>query len=762
MLSGTTAGPYATFGVNVPTSGTYEVDVYQLNWQASRSVTQVTVGVVDPTVPIAIFPVGTPAPTVAGRPLVTTLTKWLPAGQDTVQVPVLYYAALVVAPMTPPAAPSNLVVTVQSSSSIGLSWTDSASDETGFSVERQVAGSSTWTLVTTTGAGVTSYTDTTVQASTEYSYRVSAENAAGSSGDSSVVSGTTPATAAPAAPTNLAVTVQSDFSIQLSWTDNSTNETGFVIERQASGGSWTVLTTTAAGATSFTDSTVSAYGQYSYRVSATNSVGNSAPSNVVAGTAETWALDANGFTVLTPSADTTIIYVSSSTGNDANNGLTPATPVATVTHAVSLCPSGHPAWILLKCGDTFPMLGNDLIGNAGFPLPSGTSTTAMSLLGSYGTGDRPLITGPLDSTATGLALRGLSNIAIVRLNFYNSTAETFVARLRRVYRRFQGISDTNFSENVQNILIEDCVVNFFSDNIDMPLMGSGSMTNFVIRRNIITNSYSTESPSEGIFTSGETNMLIEENVIDHNGWLGSRDNATTGADIYNHDIYLSAAGSGFVIQDNIIADASSYGMEDRCGGVVQNNLFIDDPLAVAVGLDPDYAMENGYPTGQTGTVTGNVILDGNDINPSTPRGEGIEVDGTTIGVTVTNNLVAHMISAAPNSNGYQSAIALGGQNSIVENNTIFDWNAANFPTGIQDGGTGDNVANNTVDGTGYLDTTRDPGKYNGTLGGAATNAAFLALVESRPAGTWDSRYTTVAVNNYILAGFGLPSETEAQ
>src|SRR5690242_15687925 len=37
-------------------------------------------------------------------------------------------------------------------------------------------------------------------------------------------------------------------------------------------------------------------------------------------------LDPNGWTVVTPPASAHIIYCSSSTGNDTNNGLSPATP----------------------------------------------------------------------------------------------------------------------------------------------------------------------------------------------------------------------------------------------------------------------------------------------------------------------------------------------------------------------------------------------------------------------------------------------------
>jgi hypothetical protein len=44
------------------------------------------------------------------------------------------------------------------------------------------------------------------------------------------------------------------------------------------------------------------------------------------------ALDANGWTVFTPSADTHKIYVSNSIGSDANDGLSESTPVKTLSY----------------------------------------------------------------------------------------------------------------------------------------------------------------------------------------------------------------------------------------------------------------------------------------------------------------------------------------------------------------------------------------------------------------------------------------------
>src|SRR5205085_2691189 len=96
------------------------------------------------------------------------------------------------APASPPAAPSNLAASAASSSQVNLTWTDNAGNETGFKVERSASGSS-FAQVALVGAGVTSYSDTGLAASTQYSYRVRATNGAGDSAYSNTASATTQA-----------------------------------------------------------------------------------------------------------------------------------------------------------------------------------------------------------------------------------------------------------------------------------------------------------------------------------------------------------------------------------------------------------------------------------------------------------------------------------------------------------------------------------------------------------------------------------------
>lgn len=93
---------------------------------------------------------------------------------------------------TKPAVPTNLTATAKSSSQIDLAWSDNATNEANYVVERSTGGGSFVTLETL-GANRNSYINSGLTPSVTYTYRVSATNSAGSSATSNTASATTPA-----------------------------------------------------------------------------------------------------------------------------------------------------------------------------------------------------------------------------------------------------------------------------------------------------------------------------------------------------------------------------------------------------------------------------------------------------------------------------------------------------------------------------------------------------------------------------------------
>jgi FtsP/CotA-like multicopper oxidase with cupredoxin domain len=177
---------------------------------------------------------------------------------------------------TTPTAPSNATATLQAGPQIRVAWTDNSNNETGFVIQRQVNNGG-FTPLVTTGANITNYTDTTVTLGNAYQYRVAAVNAAGQS-NYATTNSVTVIVSVPTAPTNATATLQAGPQIRVAWTDNSNNETGFVIQRQVnSAGGFTTLVTTSANITNYTDTTVTPGNAYQYQVVAVNATGSSTP-----------------------------------------------------------------------------------------------------------------------------------------------------------------------------------------------------------------------------------------------------------------------------------------------------------------------------------------------------------------------------------------------------------------------------------------------------------------------------------------------------
>ena len=185
---------------------------------------------------------------------------------------------------TPPTQPGTLSTNVVSASEVDLSWGASTDNVgvTGYKVERcSGTGCTNFAqIATTTGTGTT-YKDTSTVASTTYSYRVRATDAASNlSTYSNTASATTPTpdTTPPTQPGTLSTNVVSASEVDLSWgasTDN-VGVTGYKVERCSGTGctNFAQIATTTGTGTTYKDTSTVASTTYSYRVRATDAAGN--------------------------------------------------------------------------------------------------------------------------------------------------------------------------------------------------------------------------------------------------------------------------------------------------------------------------------------------------------------------------------------------------------------------------------------------------------------------------------------------------------
>jgi GH18 family chitinase len=198
----------------------------------------------------------------------------------------------------PVAAPGNLSAAAVSSTRIDLAWTDNSTTESGFRVERCIgtvaacdASPSSYAQVVQLGSDVTSYADMALASSTNYSYRVRAYDANGTSSYSNSAAATTMAPPPPAAPSGLVAAATTHSQINVSWADNSSDESGFLLEQCTgaivtceSSAAWSQIAQTGTNVTSYNNGGLASSTTYTYRVRSFNAGGNSAYSISAAAT----------------------------------------------------------------------------------------------------------------------------------------------------------------------------------------------------------------------------------------------------------------------------------------------------------------------------------------------------------------------------------------------------------------------------------------------------------------------------------------------
>jgi titin len=248
---------------------------------------------------------------------VTSAAGVVPVVTGAVSAPVTASLALL-APTTVSAA--------QTATGITVSWTDNANNDIGYQLVRTGGAVSPTTInVSSTAAQKTAtaaartYIDTTAVAGVSYAYSVATTGGTTAAPvySAAVASNAVAAlVAAPGAPTAVISTAS---RVTLSWTDLSTNETGFLIERSTDGGAtFTTVTTLARTATntkstnvavSYVDNLVApvTQGSYQYRVTAVNQTGT-------ATNASSAAVVSNLLDFTAPAAPSALVAAAGATG----------------------------------------------------------------------------------------------------------------------------------------------------------------------------------------------------------------------------------------------------------------------------------------------------------------------------------------------------------------------------------------------------------------------------------------------------------------
>jgi hypothetical protein len=166
-----------------------------------------------------------------------------------------------------PAAPSLPVLSAATAQSVALSWTDNASNETGFRIYT-VAGNGTRTLVGTAPVNATSARISGLAVATSYTFVVEAFNGVGAASSETVTGSTL---ALPAAPATASFQASADVQrrLDVTWAA-SADATDYQVYRRIGTGAYVLLGTTAS--TSYADLNGTGNTAYTYQVVARRTI----------------------------------------------------------------------------------------------------------------------------------------------------------------------------------------------------------------------------------------------------------------------------------------------------------------------------------------------------------------------------------------------------------------------------------------------------------------------------------------------------------
>jgi len=406
--------------------------------------------------------------------------------------------------------------------------------------------------------------------------------------------------------------------------------------------------------------------------------------------------DDSGYSVLAPSANSRLIYVDQDGGNDSTaqhystsdaaigsdhqNPTGSINAYATISAAMAQARDGQDDWVMLERGDVWVNVDEIRPKN-------GISRTARSVISWYGSDpDRPEVRNGVGETALFWSYTNGSNSAIMGIYFYAITRDPdnaeFVGWGSMGGNNGLGFRIQNFGNTMQSILIEDCEFAYYSNNT-IQQGSSNSLTDIILRRNLIRNNYSTIAHSQGIFSNAIDGYLVEENLFYHNGWYRQQDleganneKAEGQATIFNHNTYFSSSDNLIMRRNIFLASSSIHNKFTANSGIVDtintsnvllyDNYYAEGELAASLGGNTD---NDDGPRFENIHFVANVATHIGDTRPTNRAlAWGIQVEDWNGGV-VQGNIFKDWGSAAVG-NTYAIDILGHSSNVTIQNNTI--------------------------------------------------------------------------------------------
>ena len=457
-------------------------------------------------------------------------------------------------------------------------------------------------------------------------------------------------------------------------------------------------------------------------------------------------------------------------------------PYRTIAAAYQQIRDGYPDILLFNRGDEWT---ESIPGY----VKSGRGFYARHIIASYGSGDRPQF------FETMINARDSSYLIISGLRLYTNNWETSGRAIE-------------ITGDVNHQLYEDLKVDEHYNNKVQG--GTDGVSNVAFRRCIFTD----HSAHDGVFYAARvTGLLYEGNVF-------YRPREPSDPDRYGRHLYLSPSGSGddkhalvgVILRGNIFALGERESVDVRSGGVVDNNLFLqNDLLSIggrggsadslqAVAVTNNVHLEGSPNTNDTnqlnliniygGLVSGNIWTDPTNVGSGA---NAISIMGSETVFVAKNITIRDNLIYGYQGSGSARGLQISSNLEEVENITISS-NEFQYVTGSsniilhrdwqEDRFEGFTYRNNKYYSTssesdwfipgdtlnGWIresgETGAESGRisypypdrtiktYNDSLGGTASTEAFIEEVLNQSRYNWRPAYTAAGANNYIRAGFG--------
>jgi len=443
---------------------------------------------------------------------------------------------------------------------------------------------------------------------------------------------------------------------------------------------------------------------------------------------------AEGWTEFTPSVDTRIIYVSSSSGSDSNLGDSELRPLATLTAARARLRDGFPDWMLLRRGDVW---SNQNLTNW---RSSGRSAAEPMVVGAYGdlALPRPLILTPHNGNfITSGFESSTSHIAFVSLEARPTS--------RTVDSSCVGILWLN--PHARDLHFEDLKLSNYGDNVNLRGTFSGTQSTVMdvrLHRCSILDAYKTPDPGQGMLAVGISGLRVTECLFDHNGWnepLGVPPNQS------KRNVYIQSDCELVVFTGNHTHRSSSDGIQARAGGLLNWNLMVDNRKGFAFGHR--YGGPS-RPGGASGEIIGNVLMDCVSL-PGSAGGFGVSVGNINeIGCIVAENILLRGDSSGNGGYGlHLTSINNGFGDEPIRNLSLVDNIVYRFERPFYVRGTpGLNLTGTQVRGNHFqvFSTDSTLGRV-GDLGGASFSVPADLLLAN------NHYYAVVSANSWFRAGW---------